>query len=397
MPSRSPLTHLSSLLFLPTAFSLAAQPPVEEVPRPLLEAAVQAYYPHTTGLELTYETFPQPDGRVEVRCKARRQCVEPTYEYIAELDDVHGTPRPALIVECIRAGLLDPSDADRVKRSDWISRPCERFDPRCEPLLRNVALLREVERVGSVFEAYGTIRARRFIDQWELSEFEPRRTRPGQTLLEVQAEVATFETEPFVTHVLGSREWEDYLAALKPARDERVEKIERANAALQEAVRTGSVYFLKFQPNPRREEFVPLRLEFGGEAGRPGTLLEMSLPTARPNGRAFTVALELRRGGPLPPHRTEAQARADYRRAPELRPELELSALPGKVRGPLARLADRLALRLEQGQLVLVDRTVAPPAVRPLVRDLSGAATARRNGTREHGPLSAEELAFQRY
>ncbi len=386
MQYRSSLTHLSTLLFLPTAIGLAAPPPAasEEVPRPLIEAAIQACYPHTTGLELQYEVWPRKGGEWEVRCKSRRRLNEATFECADDLLEQACTPPSSMIVaECVRAALLDPTDVRRLEREER----CVRFDPRFEPLLREAVLLRQVAAEGSIIECYGTLRAEKFVDQWELSAFQPRQRERGQTLLEVQAEVASLRGDcSFVTHVLGSREWEDHLAALKPARDERVERIERANADLAEATRPGLVYFFKFRPHPRRNEMMIGRAEFGGKPGGPSHRLELSLPTSRPTMSSYTVSPEMRRGDRIHSWKKEEQQRA-YQRAPQVSPEIQLQVLQGPAgagpRGALARLGEHLALRMEGGGLVLVDRSSTTQPVLPLTREVAGGATAERNGHAE--------------
>lgn len=389
MQTTSLLPHVSSLALLPfTAAFAGAAALSHEPPRALIEAAIQAHYPHTVGLDLAYEARPCADGSVEVRCKVRRQLTEPTFELVHESGE---SCTQAVVAECLRVGLLEAAEAERIRHADaW--EPVTRFDPRFEPKLRGIDLLREVQPIGTIFEVCGILRAERFVDVWEMAGFQPRRRQPGLTLLEAHAEIAMFQFEPVTTYVLGTPEWEELLASLQPVRAARVARMEKADAALREALRPGSVFH--FQLQSRSGRALLARAELAGEPGGPATVVELSLPNARPTTRRYEIAPELRRGRPERGFQKFAQRFETYRNAPDESPEAELRAAtgPGATRGGgLARLGDRLALRLEPGGLVLIDRS-APSANSAylLLPDSGGAATAAAR-------VACEDVAWQRH
>lgn len=389
------LPHLSSFLLLPLAALGAPIAPADEPPRPLIEAAIQNYYPHTVGVELTYTVRPIPDGAVEVRCKVRRRLTEPTYEEVRELPDAAGKKRHPLLAECLRAGLLEVREADAIGKADsWVAVDVV-FDPRREPQLRGLELLREVEAEGATFESYGTIRAEKFVDLWELSVFEPRRARRGKPLLELQSDISVFRERPFVTHVLGSPEWEELLASLRPVRQARVERIERSQAALSEAMRPGSVYYFQFQSRSGRA--IPARAEFVGEPGGAATALELSLPNTKPAVRSYALSAPVRRISAPEDYRPDAQRVEEYRRAPDLSPEVDLKAAAtrsSESRGALGRLGEQLTLRCDRGNLLLVDRSGSAHSVFLLLREPApGPAPA----SAQNGQVEPGELAWARH
>lgn len=389
------LPHLSSFLLLPLAALGAPITPADEPPRPLIEEAIQDYYPHTVGVELTYTVRPAADGAVEVRCKVRRRLTEPTYEEVGELPDTSGKKRPPLLAECLRAGLLEPREADEIGKADSWAAVTATFDPRRESQLRGIELVREVEPEGATFESYGVIRAEKFVDLWELSAFEPRRGRHGKPLLEIQADLNVFREGPFETYVLGSKEWEELLVSLKPVRAARVERFERSEAALKEAIRPGSVYYFQFQSRSGRA--IPARVEFGGEPGGPATTLEFSLPNAKPSVRSYTLSAPVRRSTLPERFRPDAQRLEEYRRAPDQSPEVDLKAVATRAadgRGALARLGDQLTLRCERGNLLLVDRSGSAHSVFLLLRE---PAAGPAPSSAQNGHVEAGELAWARH
>lgn len=389
MQTASLLPHVSSLALLPLTAAFAgsaALPP--EPPRALIEASVQAFYPHTVGLDLAYEVRPCPDGSVEVRCKVRRQLTEPTYEFV---HDPALSGRSGLVAECLRVGLLEAPEAERLARAESWELVSTRFDPRYEPKLRGVDLLREVQPAGSIFEAYGTLRAERYVDIWELSAFTPRRRQPGLTLLEAHAELAMFQTDPITTYVLGSPEWEELLASLQPVRAARAAHMEKADEALRDVLRPGHVYY--FQLQFRNGRAVAARAELVGAPGGPATALELSLPQTRPATRRYEIAAELQRGRKLAGFVPIAEREAAYLQAPDESPEAVLTSTSraGEARGALARLGEKLTLRLEPGGLVLVDRSSPSANAAYLLLRESGAATAG------HPRVAHDDVAWQRH
>lgn len=342
------------ILTILTALILPACLPAAEVPRALVENALNAQYPHTKAIALRCDERLTPEGDFVVECRAKRECTEATYRPAPDLDDGHGQRRSALVVACIRAGLVAARDVPRLGPESLLD-----FNPYLEPTLAPLTMLERCHPAGTVFEVSGIVRARRNGQGWSVSAFEPANAdgQPGQSLAEFCDPGCSEALYPSLPRsgpahyiVAGSREWRDLVAEMRVIRNRRWARLEKHEAALRVLLRPGAEYWIETSIGGSDPNQVPAKVTFPTDS-----TMQIQRPTHPQWTRAFRLG-EMQRdvGG------TGDSAATRYQRFPDVAPRIRvdpLSAAPpedgGRIFGEPPPTFD---LTLRGGQLLLIHR-----------------------------------------
>ena len=170
-----PAVKITPLLILLAALPCACSKSAPEAgapPKARLEEQLRKTYPKAELVSLTTEVRPAPDQIVEFLCKARLRVKEDLFKRVV----LPGTgsrftvPLSPFEAECVRRGLIVSGEQDRRPPTAQRERNLPLAD---EPKLRDTVILEPTQTKGDEFEVYGTIVAKRIIDRWEISPFEP--------------------------------------------------------------------------------------------------------------------------------------------------------------------------------------------------------------------------------
>lgn len=199
---------LSSFVF---ALVLSGCGPKTDAPQVKeITAALQAAFPTTEIANLKSEVAvaPQP-GVLEIACKVTlRFKTDHFAAQVRRADPFGDAPAVGFTAECVRRQILPAAalrdihtstEANELADIQEAARP--RFESIGEPQLLTLK-----HAAGSVVDVYGTILAKKFVDRWDFSPFQPQREIPdfGQPRDKFEGK----------TLVMDSKEYEEALAAV---------------------------------------------------------------------------------------------------------------------------------------------------------------------------------------